>query len=135
MADQLDIAITPEDLHNAIVSQKEFQRDGKFDPEFYKRLLQANRMTPGQYEKQRSRELVRGRARLVAMEATTLTPAELQEVKDLAARQGKEGEEPDAAAIERSKQQFLMQKRQRAMLAIQTAMREKAHIEVDMELL
>jgi peptidyl-prolyl cis-trans isomerase D len=135
LADQLDISITPEDLHNAIVSQKEFQRDGKFDPQIYQRLLQYNRMTPNQYEKQRTLELVRGRARLVAMEATTLTPAELKEVQALASRQGKEGEEPDAATLERTKQQFLFQKRQRAMQALQTAMRAKAHIQVDKELL
>ena len=135
LADQLDISITPEDLHNAIVSQQVFQRDGKFDPEYYQRLLQANRMTPNQYEKQRALELKRGRARLIAMEATTLTPAEMEEVKGLAARQAKEGEEPDAATIEQSKQQFLIQKRQRAMQAFQTAMRQKARIVVDKELL
>ena len=67
-------------------------------------------MTPNQYEKQRALELVQGRTRLVVMEGTTLTPAELQEVKDLATRQAKEGEEPDAAAIERTKLQFLFQK-------------------------
>ena len=135
LADQLDITITPEDLHDAIVSQKEFQRDGKFDPEFYQKLLQYNRMTPSQFEKQRTLELVRGRARLVVMEGTTLTPAELKEVQELAARQGKEGEEPDAAALERTKLQFLFQKRQRAMLALQTAMRQNAPMTVDKELL
>jgi len=134
-ADQLDISITPEDLHNAIVSQKEFQRDGKFDPQFYQRLLQSNRMTPSQYEKQRTLELIQGRARLVAMEATALTPAELEEVKELAARQGKEGEEPEAAALERTKLQFLFQKRQRAMAAFQASMRAKAQVQVDQELL
>jgi peptidyl-prolyl cis-trans isomerase D len=135
LADQLDISIAPEDLHNAIVSQKEFQRDGKFDPELYQRLLQYNRTTPNEFEKQRTLELVRGRARLVAMEATTLTPAEMEEVKELAARQAKEGEEPDAAALERTKLQFLFQKRQRAMLAFQTSMRAKAQVQVDEELL
>lgn len=135
LADQLNISITPEDLHDAIVSQKEFQRDGQFDPEYYQRLLQANRLTPSQYEKLRTLDLIRGRARLVVMEGTTLTPAELQEAKELAARQGKEGAEPEAAAIERTKLQLLFQKRQRAMLALQTAMREKAQIVVDKELL
>ena len=135
LADQLDLSISPEDLHKAIVAQKEFQRDGKFDPEFYQRLLQSNRMTPNQYEKQRTLQLIQGRARLVAMEATALTPAELEEVQALAARQGKEGEGPDVATLERTKLQFLYQKRQRAMLAFQTAMRANAHIQVDKELL
>ena len=135
LADRLDISVTPQELHNAIISQPEFQRDGKFDPQFYQRLLQYNRMNPNQYEKQRTRELEQSRARLIAMEGITLTPAELKEVKELAARQGKEGEEPDAAALERTKLQFLFQKKQRGMQAFQVAMRSNAQVQVDKELL
>ena len=135
LADRLDIAITPQELHNAIISQREFQREGKFDPQFYQRLLQYNRMTPSQYEKQRTRELEQSRARLIAMEGISLTPAEMEEVKALAARQGKEGEEPDAAALERTKLQFLFQKKQRAMVAFQGSMRANAQVQVDKELL
>ena len=135
VADQFNLTVSPEDLHNAIVAQKEFQRDGKFDPEYYQRLLQVNRMTPAQYEKQRTVELVRDKARLLVMESTTLTPAELKEVKELAARQAKEGEEPDAATIERAKLQLLILKQQRAIQAFQTAMGAKARIQVDKELL
>jgi len=135
VADHLDLSISPEDLHDSIVAQKEFQRDGKFDPQYYERLLQANRMTPSEFERQQTVELVRGKARLLVVEATTLTPAELKEAQALAARQGKEGEEPDVATLERTKQQFLFQKRQRAMLAFQTAMRAKANIQVVEELL
>ena len=135
LADRMDISVTPQELHNAIISQPEFQRDGKFDPQFYQRLLQYNRMNPNQYEKQRTRELEQSRARLIAMEGIALTPAELEEVKELAARQGKEGEEPDAETLERTKLQFLLQKKQRAMQAFQVAMRSNAQVQVDKELL
>ena len=135
VADQLDISITPEDLHDAIVEQKEFQREGKFDPQYYERLLQANRMTPSQYESQRTVELVQERARLLIMEATALTPAELKEAEELAARQAKEGEEADAAALDRSRLQFALQKKQRALQAFQTAIRTQSEIEINKDLL
>ena len=56
MAEQLGLSIAPEELTEAIVSQKEFHRDGKFDPQFYERLLKANRMTPHEFEEQRTVE-------------------------------------------------------------------------------
>jgi len=135
VADQLELSIYPEDLHDAIVAQTEFHRDGKFDPQIYERLLQYNRMTPGQFEKQRMVDLVRDKARLVVMEGATLTPAELKEVEELAARQAKEGEEPDAATLEQTKRLFLLQKKQRAIQAFQTAMRMEAEVTINKDLL
>ena len=136
MADQLGLSIAPEELTEAIVAQKEFHRDGKFDPQFYERLLQANRMTPHEFEEQRTVELIRDKARLLVMESTTLTPAELKEVNELASRQASEGsDEPDAATLERIKLQFLFQKKQRSVQAFQAAMRANAEVQVHEELL
>ena len=135
MADQLGLSIAPEELTEAIVTQKEFHRDGKFDPQFYERLLKANRMTPHDFEEQRTVELIRDKARLLVMESTTLTPAELKEVNELAARQASEGSEPDAATLERIKLQFLFQKKQRGVQAFQAAMRANANVQIHEELL
>ena len=135
MADQLGLSIAPEELTEAIVAQKEFQRDGQFDPQYYERLLKANRMTPHEFEEQRTIELIRDKARLLVMESTTLTPAELKEVNELAARQASEGSEPDAATLERIKLQFLFQKKQRSVQAFQSAMRANAAVQVHEELL
>jgi hypothetical protein len=68
-------------------------------------------------------------------ESTTLTPAETQEVKELAARQTLEGAEPDPAALEQIRVQFLMQKKQRAMQAVQTALRARGDVTIHKELL
>ena len=135
LADQLELSISPEELLDAVVAQKEFHQDGKFNPLYYERLLKANRTTPQEYEHQKTDQLVSDRARLLVMESTTLTPAELKEVKELAARQASEGSEPDAVTVERVKQQFLFQKKQRAVQAFQAQLHAKADVQIHEELL
>jgi len=135
VADQLGLEVSPEALRDAIVAQKDFQQDGKFDPQYYQRLLSANRLTPHQYESQRNVELLVTKAKLLVQESTALTPTELIEVKLLAARQAKEGEDPDPSMVERIRLQFLLQKKQRALQAFQAAMRTKTPVEAHDELL
>ncbi len=135
VAEELGLAISEEELRKAIVEQQEFQKDGNFDPQFYQRILANNRMTPAEFESQRKIELLRDKARLLVTESTTLTPAELKEVEELAQRQAQEGEEPDLKTKERIRLQFLFQKKQRALQAFQTAMRSKSNIVIHDQLL
>lgn len=135
LADELNLAVSPQELHDAIANQKDFQKDGVFDTQYYQRLLAANRMKPHQYEQQRLNELLAEKARLLVAEATTLTPAEMQEVKDLAARQTLDGAEPDPTVLEQIRMQFVMQKKQRAMQAFQTALRARGDVTIHEELL
>jgi hypothetical protein len=106
-----------------------------FDPEYYQRLLAANRTKPHEYEEQRREELLIEKARLLVSEATTLTPAELQEVKDLNARQTLEGAESDPVVFEQIKMQFVLQKKQRAMQAFQAMLRARGDVTIHEELL
>jgi len=135
LADEFGLAVSPQELHDAIVNQKDFQKDGVFDPEYYQRLLAANRTKPHEYEEKRREELLIEKARLLVSEATTLTPAELQEVKDLNARQTLEGTEPDLKVFEQIKMQFLLQKKQRAMQAFQATLRARGDVTIHEELL
>ena len=135
VADELGLEVSEEELRNAIVEQEEFQKDGNFDPQFYQRILANNRMTPGEFESQRKVELRRDKARLLVTESTALTPAEIKEVEDLAKRQTPEGEETDPKTKERIRLQFLLQKKQRALQAFQTAMRSKSNIVIHDQLL
>jgi peptidyl-prolyl cis-trans isomerase D len=135
LADEFGLAVSPQELHDAIVNQKDFQKDGVFDTEYYQRLLAANRMKPNEYEKQRRETLLIEKARLLVSEATTLTPAELQEVKDLNARQTLEGAESDPVVFEQIKMQFVLQKKQRAMQAFQSALRARGDVTIHQELL
>ena len=134
-AEELGLAISPEELRNSILEQEEFQKDGTFDPQFYQRILANNRMTPGEFESRRITELLRNKARLLITESTTLTPAEMKEVEELAKRQAPEGADPGAKTTERIQLQFLFQKKQRALEAFQVAMRSKANIIIHEQLL
>ena len=135
LADEFGLAVSPQELHDAIVNQKDFQKDGVFDPEYYQRLLAANRTKPHEYEEKRREELLIEKARLLVSEATTLTPAELQEVKDLNARQTLEGAESDPIVFEQIKMQFVLQKKQRAMQAFQAMLRARGDVTIHEELL
>jgi hypothetical protein len=135
LADEFGLAVSPQELHDAIVNQKDFQKDGVFDPEYYQRLLAANRTKPHEYEEQRREELLIEKARLLVSEATTLTPAELQEVKDLNDRQTLEGAESDPVVFEQIKMQFVLQKKQRAMQAFQAMLRARGDVTIHEELL
>ena len=44
LADEFGLSVSELELHDAIVNQKDFQKDGVFDPVYYQRLLAANRM-------------------------------------------------------------------------------------------
>ena len=135
LGDEFNLAVSPQELHDNIVKQEGFQRDGNFDPQYYQRLLQANRMTPNQFEAQQKGELLAQKAQLLVSEGTTLGPAELQEVDDLVARQTLEGAEPDPADYEKIRLQFLMQKKQRALQAFQAALRARGDMVIHEELL
>jgi len=135
LADEFGLAVSPQELHDAIVNQKDFQKDGVFEPEYYQRLLAANRIKPHDYEEQRRETLLIEKARLLVSEATTLTPTELQEVKDLNARQTLEGAESDPIVFEQIKMQFVLQKKQRAIQAFQVALRASSDITIHEELL
>ena len=135
-ADKFDLSISEEEIRDAIVAQKEFQReDGTFDPQYYQRALKFIRMTPREYEEQRSIELMAEKARLLITESTALTPTELKEADELAARQVTEGKESDPSLIEQTRLQLLFQKKQRAIQAFQAAMLAKTEVELHEELL
>jgi hypothetical protein len=135
LADEFGLAVSPQELHDTIVNQKDFQKDGVFDPEYYQRLLAANRTKPHEYEERRREELLIEKARLLVSEATTLTPAELQEVKDLNDRQTLEGAESDPVVFEQIKMQFVLQKKQRTMQAFQAMLRARGDVTIHEELL
>lgn len=46
VAKEMGLTVSDEDLRKAIMQRTEFQKNGNFDPEAYRRLLSANRLTP-----------------------------------------------------------------------------------------
>ena len=57
-AERLGFQVTDEELLRAIQGVPAFQRDGRFHPQIYQRVLAANRLTPEMYEESKKYELL-----------------------------------------------------------------------------
>jgi peptidyl-prolyl cis-trans isomerase D len=134
-AQEMGLSVSDDDLRNAVMQRPEFQRNGAFDPDLYRRLLAANHLTPSIFETMEAKELLTNKARLVVMDAVALTPSELAEAQTLITRQGETDSAKAAAAKERIFQSFLFQKQQRALMAYAESMKTKVPIKVHKELL
>jgi peptidyl-prolyl cis-trans isomerase D len=134
-AKEMGITVSEKDLHDMIVQIPDFQKNGAFDPEIYKRLLAANHWTPAAFEATQMQEILAGKARMVVRDAVTLTPSEIAEGQILMTRP--QGSNPDqaAAAKDRIMQDMLFQKQQRALQAYQEALKTKIPIKIHRELL
>jgi hypothetical protein len=134
-AQEMGLRVSDDDLRNAVMQRPEFQRNGAFDPDLYRRLLAANHLTPSIFEAMEAKDLLTNKARLVVMDAVALTPSELSEAQTLVTRQGESDPAKAAAARERIFQSFLFQKQQRALMAYAESMKTKVPIKVHKELL
>jgi peptidyl-prolyl cis-trans isomerase D len=134
-AEDLGLSISPEELRDDLTRREEFQRNGKFDQDMYRRFVQLNRMTLAHFEAMHSMELLRNKARLIILDSVALTPAEVAEAEALVAHQPKDEKAEGAAARDRILQDLLFQKQQRALLAFREAMRAKTPIKIRKELL
>ncbi|WHZ22950.1 MAG: Peptidyl-prolyl cis-trans isomerase PpiD [Nitrospira sp.] len=134
-AKEMGLTVSDEDLRKAIMQRTEFQRNGSFDPEAYRRLLAANRLTPASFEAMETKDILTNKARLVIMDAVALTPSEYSEAQALVTREGEKDPAKAEAAKERIFQSFLFQKQQRALMAYSESMKSKIPIKVHKELM
>lgn len=134
-AKNMGLSIADEDLKDSIVHIPEFQKNGAFDPDQYRRLLAANHLTPSVFEAMQARELLSNRARLMVSDAVTLTPAEVSEAQALTLRQTETDPAKAAAAKDRAIQDVLFQKQQRALMAYSQSLRATVPVNIRRELL
>jgi peptidyl-prolyl cis-trans isomerase D len=134
-AHKMGLKVSDEDLRESILQTPEFQRNGRFDPEHYQRLLAANHMTPSMFESMQARELLSLKARMLVSDAVALTPAELTEAQALMLRQQESDPSKAAAAKERTIQDVLLQKQQRTLAAYAQSLKATLPISVRRELL
>ncbi|WHZ13300.1 MAG: Peptidyl-prolyl cis-trans isomerase PpiD [Nitrospira sp.] len=135
VAKEMGLTVSDEDLRKAIMQRTEFQRNGSFDPEAYRRLLAANRLTPASFEAMEAKDILTNKARLVIMDAVALTPSEYTEAQALVTREGEKDPAKAEAAKERIFQSFLFQKQQRALMAYSESMKSRIPIKVHKELM
>lgn len=134
-AEEMNLAVSAADLRDAIMQIRDFQTNGQFDPELYKRLLAFNKLTPAQFEAEYSSRLLGDKAMTVILDAVALTPAELAEAKALMARPSSSEPVAGLSANDRILQDMLVQKQQRALVAFKDAMRTKVQVTIRKEIL
>jgi len=82
-AEYRNLKVTTAELQNAIQSAATFQRNGVFDKQLYLQLLDANRLTPLEYESMKRQELLLGKVEQALRGAATVSDAEVeQEYRD-----------------------------------------------------
>jgi peptidyl-prolyl cis-trans isomerase D len=134
-AHNMGLAVTDDELRASILQIPDFQRNGRFDPEHYQRLLAANHLTPSIFESTQVRELLSLKARMMVSDAVALTPAELAEAQSLMLRQPDPDPAKAAAAKERAIQDVLLQKQQRTLAAYAQSLKATLPITIRRELL
>jgi hypothetical protein len=133
-AQELGVAVTPAELRDDIMRRPDFHRNGQFDPDLYRRILTASRLTPALYEAQHKLDLLREKAIQVVRHSVALTPAEIAEAESLIARQTTQ-DGSSAAARERILQDYLTQKQDRALAAYEHALKTRVNIKIYKEFL
>jgi peptidyl-prolyl cis-trans isomerase D len=134
-AHNMGLTVSDDDLRESILQIPEFQRNGRFDPEHYQRLLAANHMTPSIFESMQAKELLSLKARMMVSDAVALTPAELAEAQALMLRQQDPDPAKAALAKERAIQDVLLQKQQRTLAAYAQSLKATLPINIKRELL
>jgi len=78
-ARRLGLQVTDEELTRAIAQNPVFQTSGGFDEPLYRRILRANRVAPGQFEKERKDELLIEKLLDITRDSVHLSEAEVRE--------------------------------------------------------
>jgi hypothetical protein len=134
-AKDMGLTVSDADLRDLIIQIPDFQKNGAFDPELYRRLLAANHWTPSAFEATQQQELLAGKARMIVRDSVALTPSEISEGQTLMTRPQDPDPAKAAMAKDRVLQDMLFQKQQRAMTAYQEALKAKIPIKIHRELL
>ncbi len=79
-ATRLNFRVTKEELLRAIQQVPAFQRNGRFHPQLYQRVLMRNRMTPEIYEENKKNELLIDRLQSFILGSVKVSDAEALEV-------------------------------------------------------
>lgn len=76
-AEENNVKVSDEELREAIASVPYFQKDGKFNVEYYKTILNYNRTSPQEFEKAQREELVRNKLRGMIMTSAKVSDEEV----------------------------------------------------------
>ncbi len=136
-AKNMGIVVTTTELRDAIAAIPEFQKNGSFDPAYYKRVLSSVRWTPAMFERAFRADLMREKARTLVRESVAATADELAGAQAALASQliPSMPMEQIGSPQERALRVVLFQKQQQAVRAYQEALKSRAQVSVRRELL
>ncbi len=121
---EMELFVSDEELRSSVIRLPGFQKEGKFDPERYRRVLAFEKLTPTHFERQKRRELLIEKAKTLVKDAVALTPDEIEGA-------GKANSSDPAKAIS----ELLLQKQRKSLHAYTLALKQKASITIKETLL
>ena len=125
-AQRMNLTVSDAELRDSIVKLPGFQRDGKFDPEIYRRVLAFEHFTPEAFERQQREQLLIVKANALVKDAVALTPMEAEEAK----KSNPNNPDPDRAVAD-----LLFQKKEKAVRAYALGLKNEASIHIKDEML
>ena len=106
--------VSNEELLEVLSNIPAFQKDGKFDPVQYKKVLEANRLPAKVFENNMKEDILKEKTRRMIKESVVLSEGEMQK----------------PPAKEGNVDMSLMQKQERAYMAYVDALKKRAKIKV-----
>jgi peptidyl-prolyl cis-trans isomerase D len=135
-AADLGLTVGEEELREGIMKMKTFHREGKFDRTLYERILDSNRMSVPVFEEAQRRELLIEKMKSIVRDSVSISDEEVNETFPLSASGAKEGvaaRPPEE--MQRLKKFLQFQKAEKAVNSYAAALRARAKVEVNKELL
>lgn len=133
----LGLRVSDEELRDSIIKMNVFHKDGKFDRTLYDRVLAANRMNVNDFENVQRTELLIDKVKMIIKDSVSVTEEEINETFPVSlpgSPQMVAAERP-LEEMQRLKKFIQFQKAEKAIMAYAEAMRAKAKINVNKDLL
>ncbi|OHE55097.1 MAG: hypothetical protein A2Z47_08535 [Thermodesulfovibrio sp. RBG_19FT_COMBO_42_12] len=136
-AKELGLSVSDEELRDGIMKMKAFHREGKFDRKLYKSLLDSNRLSESVFEGSQREEFLIEKMKGIIRDSVSVSNHEVNEAFPLSLPGGKSGAPADRLPdeLQRLKKFVRFQKQEKAVMSYAVAMRAKAKIKVNKELL
>lgn len=125
-AKRMGLMISDAALKDSVVNLPGFQKDGRFNSEQYQRVLAFERYTPESFEARQREALMVQKAMEIVKGGVVLTPTEMKAAEE---------DHPENPDPDRAREDRLRQKKERALRAYTIALKEKAAILINEELL
>ncbi len=136
-AAHLGLSVSDEELRDGIMKMKMFHREGRFDRKLYKNILDANRLSEAVFEGSQREEFLVEKMKSIVRDSVVVSDSEVSESfpLNLSGVRGGATAERLPEELERLKKFARFQKQEKAVMSYAEAMRSKAKIEINKELL